>query len=194
MKIKLILTSLIAVNSYALSIAPTISTLGIGLEVKQNITENLSIKLNANKINIDVPFKNTQFNFNMSSYGLLLSYNIWQNLALDTGVYITNGRLLQNNNYSVEYMSITGNATNTLKYDLSGTNPYLGISYTSNNSKGFFIGGQLGIIVIKTLQTNCYTYGYTVPSGGGYTLIGNNPDVSSYIPYPVIGFNLGYNF
>ena len=75
MKYKLILISLISIQSYALSIAPTVSTLGAGIEVKQQIIGDLSIKLNANKLAFALPY-NTNLAFNLNSFGLLLNYNV----------------------------------------------------------------------------------------------------------------------
>lgn len=197
MRIKLILTSLIVVNSYALSIAPTISTLGIGLEAKQNIIGNLSIKLNANKLNVSVPY-DTNLALDLNSYGLLLNYNVWHNISIDAGVYKINGSQYQDLSVDAQiaqgkYILAQGNVTQHQQTTIDSITPYLGLSYTSNTDKGFYFSSNVGMMIVPTHLTNKAVATGTA-MGRHETL--NIPETyqDKNIFYPVLGIQVGYNF
>ena len=197
MKIKLILSSLISINCYALSIAPTISTLGAGIEAKQQIIGDLSIKLNANKLAISVPY-DTNLALDLNSYGLLLNYNVWHNISIDAGVYKINGSQYQDLSVDAQiaqgkYIIAQGNVTQHQQATIDSITPYLGLSYTSNTEKGFYFSSNVGIMIVPTHLTN-----KTVASGSAMnqTITLDIPDThqDKNIFYPVVGIQVGYNF
>lgn len=197
MKIKLILTSLISINSYALSIAPTVSTLGIGIEAKQNIIGDLSIKLNANKLNVSVPY-DTNLALDLNSYGLLLSYNVWHNISIDAGAYKISGNEHQDLSVDAQiaqgkYILAQGNVTQHQQTTIDSITPYLGVSYTSNIKKGFYFGSNLGVMLVPTHMTNKATIEGSA-MGRRETISIPETHQDKNIFYPVVGIQFGYNF
>jgi hypothetical protein len=197
MKIKLILSSLISINCYALSIAPTISTLGAGIEAKQQIIGDLSIKISANKLAISVPY-DTNLALDLNSYGLLLNYNIWRNISIDAGVYKISGSQFQDLNVDAQivqgkYILAQGNVTQHQQTTIDSVTPYLGLSYTSNKDKGFYFGSNIGVMLVPTHMANKATIEGSA-MGRRETISIPEAHQDKNIFYPVVGIQVGYNF
>jgi hypothetical protein len=190
MKIKLLIIALSSVtSSYALSVDTNVSTLGLGLGVTQHIIGDLYIKANYNNLNAQINFIQSNFDINMRNFGLLLSYNVWNNLYVDAGMYNTIGFIKQTTTQTASYMGVNGSVSTVNKVDINGTNPYFGFSYKSNNDKGFYVGTSVGILLLKNQSNTDYTI-----TASNYTQIGSTNPETTLLPYPVISVGVGYNF
>lgn len=192
---KLLITTIataIASQSFALGIAGKFSTLGAGLELSQAISDNFTIKLNANIADVQLP-QSTELKFSMQTTGLLLNYNVWDNIGIEAGGYLINATSNQTIRAQENLGFAVGHVTYNQNVKLDNFAPYLGLTYTSNRQKGFFIGANAGIMIIKSTITNTTSGGIT-GNFGTYNRIWSDEPQKDTMLYPVIGVNVGYTF
>jgi len=191
-KLLIIATTMTLSQVHAGGLSTDLSTLGAGLELSQNITKHLSIKLSANDLSVSIPY-GSNINMGLSSVGLIVSYAFFRGLALDVGAYKVSGGLSEDITASASMYGIGGTLNQHNQLTTNGINPYVGLSYTSNTDKGFFFGGQVGVIPMDTTLTTSTNAHYNVMGRGGDYVIPTTTSTTK-IFYPVIGLKIGYNF
>lgn len=72
-------------NAYSLSIESNLSTLGYGVSLRQQLSEDFAIKLNGNILSLNTEIVKSNINIHNNSLGILLQYRLINNLYLEGG-------------------------------------------------------------------------------------------------------------